>query len=61
MAEPVAAIAAAAAELEPDPLDPAQVIDGSPETSAFVLAEGGGAESGVWRCTPGRFRDVEAG
>lgn len=60
MAEPVAAIAAGAAALEPDPLDPGQVIDGSPVTTAFVLAEAGGAESGVWRCTPGRFRDVEA-
>ena len=60
MAEPVAAIAAASAPLEPDPLDAGQVIEGSPETSAFVLSEGGGSESGVWRCTPGRFRDVEA-
>ena len=61
MADPVAAIAPAAAGLEPDPLDPEQILEGSPETSAHVLAatpEGG--ESGVWRCTPGRFSDVEA-
>ena len=59
--QPVAAIAAAAARLEPEPLDPAQILDGAPQTSAFVLAttpEGG--ETGVWRCTPGRFSDVEA-
>ena len=62
MAEPpVAAIAAASAPLEDDPLDPGQVLEGAPETSAHVLAttpEGG--ETGVWRCTPGRFTDVEA-
>ena len=61
MADPVAAIAAAAAGLEPDPLDPEQILEGSPETAAHGLAatpEGG--ESGVWRCTPGRFSDVEA-
>jgi uncharacterized cupin superfamily protein len=58
---PVAAIPAADAELEPDPLDPDQVIAGDPQTSAAVLATTpSGAESGVWRCTPGTFRDVEA-
>ena len=60
MAEPVAAIHAAAVRLEPEPLDADRVLEGSPETSAHVLAEGNGAETGVWRCTPGRFRDVEA-
>ncbi len=62
MAElPVAAIHAATAELEPDPLDPDQVIAGDPQTSAAVLATTpAGGESGVWRCTPGTFRDVEA-
>lgn len=61
MAEPVAAIAAAAARLEPEPLDPEQILEGSPETSAYVLAATpAGGETGVWRCTPGRFRDVEA-
>jgi uncharacterized cupin superfamily protein len=61
VADPVAAIAAATAPLEPDPLDPDQVVAGDPRTSAYVLSEGaGGAETGVWRCTPGTFRDVEA-
>jgi len=46
---------------EPDPLDPDQVIAGDPQTSAAVLATTpAGGESGVWRCTPGTFRDVEA-
>jgi uncharacterized cupin superfamily protein len=57
---PVVAAAAATARLEPDPLDPEQIIEGSPRTSALVLATSpDGIESGVWRCTPGRFRDVE--
>jgi uncharacterized cupin superfamily protein len=58
---PVVRVAAAAAALEPEPLDPAQVIAGDPRISSWVLASGrGGAETGVWRCTPGIFRDVEA-
>ncbi len=62
MAEPpVAVVAAVNAKLEPDPLDPEQVIAGDPQTSAAVLATTpAGGESGVWRCTPGTFRDVEA-
>ena len=61
MAEPVAAVAAGSAALEPDPLDRAQVLDGDPATSSHVLAtSGAGGETGVWRCTPGRFTDVEA-
>jgi uncharacterized cupin superfamily protein len=57
---PVAAITAADAELEPDPLDPDQVIKGDPQTSSAVIATSSGGESGVWRCTPGTFSDVEA-
>jgi uncharacterized cupin superfamily protein len=61
VAEPVAAIGAASAPLEPEPLDPDQVIAGDPRTSSYVLTEGAdGTETGVWRCTPGTFRDVEA-
>lgn len=55
------AATAAAVRLEPDPLDPDQILDGSPQTSSAVLAKSPeGIESGIWRCTPGRFRDVEA-
>jgi uncharacterized cupin superfamily protein len=57
---PVAKVAARRAELAPDPLDPEQVLEGDPRTSAYVVAETpDGGESGVWRCTRGRFRDVE--
>lgn len=49
-------------QLEPDPLDPDQIISGHPETSTLVLSEdpAAGEETGFWRCTPGVFRDVEA-
>ena len=47
-------------ELEDDPLNPAQVLEGDPRTSVSVLRElSDGAECGFWRCTPGRFRDTE--
>ena len=60
MREPVVRVAAREAELEDEPLDPAQVIEGDPRTSVFVLAESTrGAESGIWQCKPGRFRDTE--
>ena len=58
---PVVRVRAADAALGPDPLDAAQVIAGDPQTASFVLASGpGDQESGVWRCTPGTFSDVEA-
>lgn len=45
----------------PDPLDPAQVLAGSPQTSARVLSSSrDGQETGIWCCTPGTFSDVEA-
>ncbi len=56
----VARVAARDAPLADEPLDPGQVIAGDPRTSAFVLSESGDCESGVWRCTPGTFSDVEA-
>ena len=61
MAEaPIVRVDARAAALEPDPLDADQVVAGDPRTSAFVLAPTAhGEESGVWRCTPGTFADVE--
>jgi uncharacterized cupin superfamily protein len=43
-----------------DPLDPEQVLAGDPRAAVHVMAASpDGGESGVWRCTPGRFRDVE--
>lgn len=61
MAEPVRRVSAREAPLADDPLDPGQVLAGDPRTSAYVLSSGpAGDETGVWRCTPGKFRDVEA-
>jgi uncharacterized cupin superfamily protein len=60
MPEPVKRVPARGAELKDDPLEPGQVLDGDPWTSAFELAEmADGFECGIWRCTPGRFRDTE--
>lgn len=49
-------------ELEPAPLDPATVLEGSPEVSELVLdtSPDGRVVRGVWEITPGVVRDVEA-
>jgi hypothetical protein len=49
-------------ELEPAPLDPATVLEGSPEVSELVLhaSADGRVVRGVWQITPGVVRDVEA-
>jgi uncharacterized cupin superfamily protein len=54
-------IAVLDAPLQPDPLDPAQIVDGDPVTSDHVLftSEDGLQISGVWSCSPGVFTDVE--
>jgi uncharacterized protein len=58
--ERVARVSARGATLAAEPLDRAQVLDGDPRPAALVVGEfPDGAESGVWSCTPGRFRDVE--
>ena len=50
----------AAGELRPDPIAPEQVIEGSPLASDRVVGHWkGGAQTGVWRCEPGRFTDVK--
>ena len=56
------ALSVAEVELEPLELDPAQVLEGSPQTSGAVLAtsEDGRVERGVWQITPGTVTDVEA-
>ncbi len=52
----------AGAALEPDPLDPASVVSGDPQTSDLVLHESadGRVVRGIWQCTEGVVRDVEA-
>ncbi|MEU6235689.1 cupin domain-containing protein [Kitasatospora sp. NPDC047058] len=50
------------AELEPDPLDPAQIVSGTPEVSGRVLSESADGRQlrGIWQITPGVVTDVEA-
>ncbi|MFE2263687.1 cupin domain-containing protein [Streptomyces griseosporeus] len=50
------------AELEPEPLDPAQIVSGSPEVSGKVVWESadGRQVRGVWQITPGVVTDTEA-
>ena len=46
-------------QLEPEELDPAQIILGNPEVSSLTLLESDGTESGFWRITPGEVTDTE--
>ncbi|MBN8870881.1 MAG: DUF861 domain-containing protein [Solirubrobacterales bacterium] len=47
-------------QLEPEELDPGQVILGNPEVSSLTLYEQDGVEAGLWQITPGEVTDVEA-
>jgi uncharacterized cupin superfamily protein len=49
-------------ELEPDPLDPARIVSGSPEVSGKVVweSEDGRRLRGIWQITPGVVTDTEA-
>jgi uncharacterized cupin superfamily protein len=55
------AVDVAAAELESWPLEPEQVLEGSPEVSGLVLHESsdGLIEHGIWQHTVGVSTDVE--
>ncbi|MFE3634580.1 cupin domain-containing protein [Streptomyces cellostaticus] len=50
------------AELEPEPLDPAQIVSGTPEVTGKVVWESadGRRIHGVWQITPGVVTDTEA-
>ncbi|WP_443058611.1 cupin domain-containing protein [Streptomyces sp. NBC_00442] len=50
------------AALEPEPLDPAQIVSGSPEVTGKVLWESpdGKQIRGIWQITPGVVTDTEA-
>jgi uncharacterized cupin superfamily protein len=52
---------AAALELAPAPIDPAQVVEGDPRVGLRELwtSPDGGVSVGVWEITPGVVRDVE--
>ncbi len=46
--------------LEPDPLDPSQVLSGSPRTAVRELVDAGPVSVGVWEHSVGSSSDVEA-
>ncbi|WP_406443713.1 cupin domain-containing protein [Streptomyces sp. NBC_00631] len=50
------------AELEPDPLDPAQIVSGTPEVTGKVVWESADGRQirGIWQITPGVVTDTEA-
>ncbi|MDT0465654.1 cupin domain-containing protein [Streptomyces gibsoniae] len=50
------------AELEPEPLDPAQIVSGTPEVTGKVIweSEDGRQMRGIWQITPGVVTDTEA-
>jgi uncharacterized cupin superfamily protein len=50
------------AELEPEPLDPAQIVSGAPEVTGRVLwsSPDGRELRGLWQITPGVVTDTEA-
>ncbi|MDH6706493.1 putative cupin superfamily protein [Kitasatospora sp. MAA19] len=62
MTTPSFAVHIPTADLEPDPLDPAQIVSGTPEVSGRVLSESpdGRQLRGIWQITPGVVTDTEA-
>ncbi|MFI5702250.1 cupin domain-containing protein [Streptomyces xanthochromogenes] len=50
------------AELEPEPLDPEQIVSGAPEVTGKVLWESADGKQlrGIWQITPGVVTDTEA-
>ncbi|GAA1423122.1 cupin domain-containing protein [Streptomyces thermospinosisporus] len=50
------------AELSPEPLDPEQIVSGSPEVTGKVVWESpdGKRIRGIWQITPGVVTDTEA-
>jgi uncharacterized protein len=45
------------AKLDPMPLDPAHIVEGSPEATAVILWKSADGKqcNGIWQCTPGTF------
>ncbi|MFJ8079450.1 cupin domain-containing protein [Streptomyces sp. NPDC096205] len=50
------------AALEPEPLDPAQIVSGTPEVTGKVVWESADGKQlrGIWQITPGVVTDTEA-
>jgi uncharacterized cupin superfamily protein len=56
---PCYVVAAASQDLDPDPLDPSQVVNGNPQVSSYALLERGALDVGIWQHTAGVSTDVE--
>ena len=56
------AVRASEVQLQPEELEPSQIVAGTPATSGTVLWESadGRIVRGVWRCTAGTVTDVES-
>ncbi|QHA08286.1 DUF861 domain-containing protein [Streptomyces broussonetiae] len=50
------------ADLEPEPLDPEQIVSGNPEVTGKVVWESSDGKQirGIWQITPGVVTDTEA-
>jgi uncharacterized cupin superfamily protein len=61
MSDPTFVVSVMSLELEPEELDPSQVIAGEPTLSNYTLheSEDGRIIRGVWQCTPGVVSDTE--
>ncbi len=59
-AVPARVVPGLTADLDPDPLDPAQVVFGDPQVRSLSLVDGPGLAIGLWEHTPGVSTDVEA-
>ncbi|MFI0090017.1 cupin domain-containing protein [Streptomyces bobili] len=59
---PSFALHIADADLEPEPLDPGQIVSGAPEVSGKVVwaSPDGRQVRGIWQITPGVVTDTEA-
>ncbi|MFI2612506.1 cupin domain-containing protein [Kitasatospora sp. NPDC018619] len=60
MTTPSFALHVPTADLDPDPLDPARIVSGTPEVTGRVLSDDGRHLRGLWQITPGVVTDVEA-
>jgi uncharacterized cupin superfamily protein len=57
MSESIVKDSVAEAQLQPAPLDPADVVDGEPRAASAILRQSDDLtlQNGVWECTPGTF------
>jgi len=57
---PCYVVSATRQALDPDPLDPSQVVSGNPQVSSYELLDTDTLAVGIWQHTAGVSTDVEA-